>query len=185
MKSVLLTVMFMLLSLKGYSATCKTNEGSDYTCGDVTQMLEVIMTDLSVDQNTAYIFSGGDKVLRHIVRYSHKGSQTDSYFQDYIYNTTRSFFHLVHFVKNADSQYDVYIEDNVRPTGSFNEDINHVSRRVDFLGTTTQVSFDKDGYPSTTLQTANDTRKLVSSKSGLSFSILESFSEVYHLVYRL
>ncbi len=186
MKSFLLIFMLVfVVSFKGNTSTCVTNEGSKYECGNVANMLEVIMSDMDLAQNTAYIYNGSDKVLRHIVRYSYQGNLTDSYFQDYIFNVSSGFFHLVHFVKNSDSQYDVYLETDIQPSGSFDNDTNFVSRRVNYLGTTTHVSFDENGYPSTTLKTATDIRKLTSSKTGLSFSIVGSFSEVYHLVYKL
>lgn len=168
------------------ASACKTVENIEYRCSDATDMLQSILSLMSPVKSTVYIFDGIDKVLRHIVRYDLPGEGiSDTYFQDYIYNTSRNFFHLVHFVKNSKGTYDVYIETDVRPTGVFKEDIKHVTYRVRRLGVSEDLTFDDEGYPSSTLRTSTGTNLLSSNRSGLTFSVVGGVSETYYLAYSL
>jgi len=182
--TLILNILFC--SSAAYANNCETVDGYLYECGNTQSMLLSILENVEITDNTAYIYNGQDDVLRHIIRYSDSFTLSDdSYFQDYILNVSGGFFHLVHFVKQKNNTYDAYLETDILPSGSFNSDTIHVSQNVNYLGTSNDLTFDFDGYPSATVQTATDTRILTSNSFGLSFSIVGEFTESYRLVYRL
>lgn len=183
--AAILLINFLYLN-SSFASPCVTIEGLEYTCGSTKSKLDTILSNLVISKNTAYIYNGRDKVVRHIIQYSDSsGEAINSYFQDYIYNTSRGFYHLVHFVKNTDSGYSVYLETDILPTGSLIQDTTFVSENVKFLGSSTDLSFDDDGYPSATIITATDKRRLISNRLGLNFSIVGELTENYRLLYRL
>lgn len=164
--------------------TCSTSEGIEYTCDDNVDMLQSILKTMEPQHSTVYSFSGRDRVLRHIVRYGRPGEEmSESFFQDYIYNLSGNFFHLVHFVRQDDGSYFVYLETDKNPSKVLRTDLKSVTSRMSYLGQSTDMKFNEDGYPSGTVTTSTDVRKLSSSKRSLEFSIEGSFHEHYNVVY--
>lgn len=137
---------------------------------DIQHMIESV----NIKKSTVYIYNGNldEKIMRHINQFSFRGEGqvTNDYFQDFLFNFTYDRFHLVHFLKNADGTYRVFLDTDLSYTGDFKEDLKTVLNPK-LLSATAKVTFDQNGYPSSELKTATDTRFMQSSDRGLIFSI--------------
>ncbi len=152
MKKQALLLLFTFLVSPGmsFAGICQTYEGFNYECGNTKNMLEaIILNTMEASDNRRFVRTsdGGSVNQSEILRYSNSEDLPDVYFQIYINSLEGEPLYLVHFVKNQDSSYDIYVDESITEADVLSEDASYTSNQVRFFGKTTNLSFSKKGYP--------------------------------------
>lgn len=150
----------------------------------VNRILEA-RAELFPSLKAKYVFDQDPRVSRFIIRFEDRnGELSQDYFIDYIQVDSKAVFHIAHFIKLPNGSYEVYWNSNLHQD-EFHKNILKLDTRIKKLGVSSDLKFSQSGYPSNTLRTRRDRRRLISNERFLHFTVFGQFVENYTNIYPL
>jgi len=157
--------------------------GFSFAGAKIVEKITEARAELTPSLKAKYIYDGDPRVSRYIIRFEDRnGTISKDYFIDYIQLDNKAVFHIAHFVKMASGSYEVYWNENLHQD-EFHKNILEIDTRIKKLGITNDLTFSPLGYPSNTLRTRNDRRRLITNDKFLNFTVFGKFVENYANIY--